>query len=88
MKNLVLLANEFPYGNWEAYLETEVNYYHEFDKVFICSLQLRKEHKIKKEKLVYQTLVLLKWIMPLNGYISCILLEHYLILTYILRLLN
>lgn len=51
MKNMILLTNEFPYGNWEAYLETEVNYYQKFDKVFICSLQLRKEHKIKKREI-------------------------------------
>ena len=44
MKALCLFANEFPYGNWEAYLETEVKYYDEFDKVYIFALQLRKEH--------------------------------------------
>lgn len=56
MKNLILLANEFPYGNWEPYLETEVNYYDKFDNVLICSLQTRKEHmntfrKIKSDKI-------------------------------------
>lgn len=44
MGNLILLANEFPYGNWEPYLETETKYYGSFDQVYICSLQLRKEH--------------------------------------------
>lgn len=44
MANLILLANGFPYGNWEPYLETEVEYYHKFDKTCICSLQIRKEH--------------------------------------------
>lgn len=45
MKSLILLANEFPFGNWEPYLETEIKYYDVFDHVYICSLQLRKEHK-------------------------------------------
>lgn len=45
MSNLILLANEFPYGNWEPYLETELKYYGTFDRVYFCALQLRKEHK-------------------------------------------
>lgn len=43
--NLVLLANGFPYGNWEPYLETEVKYYRDFDAVHICSMQLIKAHR-------------------------------------------
>ena len=43
MRNLILLANFFPYGNGEPYLETEVKYYEQyFDRIYICSLQLRK----------------------------------------------
>jgi glycosyltransferase involved in cell wall biosynthesis len=45
VKNLILLTNEFPYGNWEPYLETEIKYYDVFERVYICALQLRKEHK-------------------------------------------
>ncbi len=49
MKNLILLTNSFPYGNWEPYLETEINYYNTvFDRVYICSLQIRKEFKNKR----------------------------------------
>lgn len=44
MKRLCLFTNEFPYGSWEAYLETEVKYYDKFDDVLIFSLQLRKDH--------------------------------------------
>ncbi|KGQ39362.1 glycosyltransferase [Gallibacterium anatis] len=44
MKTLCLFTNEFPYGNWEPYLETEVKYYRCFDKVYIFALQLRKDH--------------------------------------------
>lgn len=51
MNNLILLANEYPFGNWEPYLETEVKYYKGFDRVCICSLQLRKEHKHTKRAL-------------------------------------
>ena len=43
MRNLILFANFFPYGNGEPYLETEVKYYEQyFDRIYICSLQLRK----------------------------------------------
>ena len=48
MKTLCLFANEFPYGVWEPYLETEINYYKQFDKVYIFSLQLRKEHSMTR----------------------------------------
>ena len=44
MKNLFLLTNAFPYGNWEPYLETEVKFYDQFDKVWIFALQIRQEH--------------------------------------------
>lgn len=44
MKTLCLFTNEFPYGNWEPYLETEVNYYSKFDEVIIFALQLREDH--------------------------------------------
>lgn len=47
MKRLCLFTNEFPYGSWEAYLETEVKYYDKFDEVIIFSLQLRKDHSKK-----------------------------------------
>lgn len=49
MKTLILLTNGFPYGTWEPYLETEVNYYQTvFDRIYVCSLQIRKEHKEKR----------------------------------------
>ena len=51
MKTLCIFTNEFPYGTWEPYLETEVNYYKDFEKVYIFSLQLRKEHSVSKRKL-------------------------------------
>lgn len=42
MKTLILLTNFFPYGNGEPYLETEVKFYEQyFDKIYVCSLQLR-----------------------------------------------
>lgn len=51
MKTLCIFTNEFPYGTWEPYLETEINYYKDFEKVYIFSLQLRKEHSETKRKL-------------------------------------
>ena len=43
-KVLCLFTNEFPYGSGEAYLETEISYYKNFEKVLIFALQLRKSH--------------------------------------------
>ena len=51
LKKLLVLANEFPYGTWEPYMETEERYYTCFDKVWIASLQLRKEHAKTKRQL-------------------------------------
>lgn len=51
MSNLILLVNEFPYGNWEPYLETELKYYGGFDRVYFCALQLRKEHKRSRREI-------------------------------------
>lgn len=42
---LVLLANGFPYGPWEPFLETEVKYYRDFDAVYVCAMQLRRAHR-------------------------------------------
>ena len=51
MRTLYLFTNEFPYGNWEEYLETEINFYSEYEKVYIFSLQLRKERSKTKRSL-------------------------------------
>lgn len=51
MRTLCLFTNEFPYGSWEPYLETEIKYYEGFDKVLIFSLQLRKDHKKTKRNI-------------------------------------
>lgn len=48
MKILCLFTNEFPYGNWEPYLETEIKFYNDFDRVYIFSLQLRQDHAVTK----------------------------------------
>ncbi|SQC98628.1 Uncharacterised protein [Fusobacterium necrophorum subsp. necrophorum] len=66
MKRLVLFTNEFPYGNWEPYLETEIKYYDcFFDEVVIFALQLEKNILIQLEKLVkrlklFQYIILLE----------------------------
>lgn len=51
MSKLLVLANEFPYGSWEPYMETEEQYYSSFDKVWIAALQLRKDHEKTKRDL-------------------------------------
>ncbi|WP_262003465.1 glycosyltransferase [Microbacterium sp. Mcb102] len=45
MKVLLLFANAFPFGAWEPYLETEVEYYSSFDRVEIFSLSVRAEQR-------------------------------------------
>lgn len=45
MKVLLLFANAFPFGAWEPYLETEVEYYSSFDRVEIFSLSVRPEQR-------------------------------------------
>lgn len=41
MRVLCLFANAFPFGTWEPYLETELAYYGQFDRVEIFSLSVR-----------------------------------------------
>lgn len=38
MKQMILITNDFPYSVGENFLETEVNYYTEFDQVYIFPL--------------------------------------------------
>lgn len=35
MKKLIVLTEQFPYGNTESFLENEVNYWNEFDEVIV-----------------------------------------------------
>lgn len=42
-RRLILLANAFPYGSWEPFLETEIQYYEGFDEIHIFSLSVRPE---------------------------------------------
>lgn len=35
MKRMILITTDFPYGAGESFLETEVSYYTEFDRVHI-----------------------------------------------------
>lgn len=45
MKRLVILANAFPYGNWEPFLSTELDYLKDFDRIDIMSLSVRAEQR-------------------------------------------
>ena len=47
MKTLCLFTNEFPYGTWEAYLETEVKFYDQFDKVYVFCTSIKKKNTQK-----------------------------------------
>lgn len=42
MKNLVLLSSMFPYGKQETFLESEINYFDEFENVYIFNRDLTK----------------------------------------------
>lgn len=43
MKKLFVFANAFPFGDWEPFLETEIEYYRKFDQVHIFSLSVRPD---------------------------------------------
>ncbi|SDM52126.1 glycosyltransferase [Actinomyces ruminicola] len=45
MRRLVILANAFPYGNWEPFLATELEYLTGFDRVDIMSLSVREDQR-------------------------------------------
>lgn len=45
MRRLVILANAFPYGNWEPFLATELEYLKGFDQVDIMSLSVRDDQR-------------------------------------------
>lgn len=46
MRRLVILANAFPFGNWEPFLMTELKYLKGFDAVDIMALSVR-EHQAR-----------------------------------------
>lgn len=48
MRKIFLFARKFPYGKNEAYLETEVAFYSEFDEVHIFSLSVEKDDPLRK----------------------------------------
>ncbi len=49
-KKLVLFANVFPYGQGETYLETEIEFYKLFKKVYIISLAIPREYAAFKRR--------------------------------------
>lgn len=51
MKRLVILANAFPYGNWEPFLSTELEYLAGFDRIDVMSLSVRPEQRASKRPL-------------------------------------
>lgn len=70
MKKLFLLANEFPYGTLEPYLETECEYYSGFGKIWIASLQLRDDHaKTKRELPVDAELIPVRYLSRMQYFL-------------------
>ena len=39
-KVLIVLTEQFPYGNGETFLESEINYWNSFDRVLLCPLSV------------------------------------------------
>jgi len=69
MKTLCLFTNAFPYGNWEPYLETEIRFYDQFDKVWIFALQIRNEHLKNKRHIGKNVTVVQARYAPRNIYL-------------------
>lgn len=46
---LYLLANAFPFGTWEPYLETELSYYGAFERVRLFSLSVRPHQLLRTQ---------------------------------------
>ena len=50
-RRLVILANAFPYGTWEPFLMTELQYLKGFDEINIMSLSVRPEQEKTRREL-------------------------------------
>ncbi|CAM3028524.1 glycosyltransferase [Actinomyces slackii] len=57
MRRLVLLANAFPYGTWETFLETELTYFDQVDRVDVMSLSVRQEQRRTRRDLPLETML-------------------------------
>ncbi|RJF42610.1 glycosyltransferase [Actinomyces sp. 2119] len=56
MRRLVLLANAFPFGTWETFLETELEYMDSFDAVEVMSLSVRADQRLRRRSLPYASM--------------------------------
>ena len=55
MNRLVILANAFPWGTWEPFLETEIPFFSKFERIDIISLSVRRSQLHKKRPLPTNT---------------------------------
>lgn len=92
MKTLILLTNFFPYGTGEPYLETEVKYYDRFfDRIYVASLQLRKNDLLSVRPLPserFNVLPVVKaanWVYLLNSVRTLVDKNLYIELWHLLR---
>ena len=73
MKKLLVLAKEFPYGQYEQYMETEERYYTRFDKVWIAALDLREKTVRSRRDLQSKAEVIPVWyISRLFYHLNCL----------------
>lgn len=78
MKNLFLITTGFPYPaiSMETYLETETQYYDEFDSVTVLAMGVRKKNVAQKREIkgknvnVYPIIFASKIFYILNGVVA------------------
>ena len=70
MKTVFLFTNQFPYGTAEPYIESEMKYWSQYEKVYIFSLQLRKKSIQTIRKTPENTKVFPIEFQPI-GYLLC-----------------
>ena len=56
MRRMVLLANAFPYGTWETFLETELEYLGSIDQVEVMSLSVRPDQRRSRRDLPHRSM--------------------------------
>ena len=50
MKNIFIFTKQFPYGKEETYIESEMKYWDQYEKIFIFSLNIRRKNKKTKRE--------------------------------------
>ena len=71
-KKILILANEFPYGCHEQYMESEEKYYSRFDRAWIAALGINKTAAESRRDLQSKAEVIPVWYQSRHFYrINC-----------------